>query len=294
MDTAEVQTLLEDLGGNIDDLETSLEPLIKASLSTTTSRLPLLDKAKLYVLATYAIESILFSYLRLNGVDAKEHAVFRELTRVKDYFEKVKAAEAGPIKPTSVLDKSAAARFIKQGLAGNDRYDQQHAVRGAAKRKAEQLEQTSQWGSHNRFESTAKRLRAQEPMVTVVKADEASEEEIPATEPQVKMSKKEKKAARLQLSNDTGPSKERSDRASARRQHRMDVTNQRPVADAAGAQDNTSNAAEPTRAGKAVQSSHGTPESLHRDQDEPHQTSNKKRKRGKGGNMRQELQHEKA
>lgn len=56
------------------------------------------------------------AYLRLNGVNAKEHPVFRELTRVKQYFEKIKAAEGVVDKPTVKLDKAAAGRFIKHAL----------------------------------------------------------------------------------------------------------------------------------------------------------------------------------
>jgi exosome complex protein LRP1 len=54
----------------------------------------------------------------LNGVKATEHPVFRELTRVKQYFEKIKTFENGPDQRKLHLDKAAAARFIKQGLAG--------------------------------------------------------------------------------------------------------------------------------------------------------------------------------
>lgn len=60
MDSTKVMSLLEALDDEIDDLEESLEPLVKVALSETASKLPLLDKAKLYVLVTYAIESMLF------------------------------------------------------------------------------------------------------------------------------------------------------------------------------------------------------------------------------------------
>ena len=60
MDTSKVLSLLEQLDGEIDDLDDSLAPLLTTALSETASKLPLLDKAKLYVLVTYAIESILF------------------------------------------------------------------------------------------------------------------------------------------------------------------------------------------------------------------------------------------
>lgn len=77
--------------------------------------------------------------LKLNGVDAKEHAVFQELARVKHYFEKIKSAEtSGPAKRK--LDGAAATRFISRALvshssiataygalislkAGNDKHD---------------------------------------------------------------------------------------------------------------------------------------------------------------------------
>lgn len=52
--------MLETLDDNIDDVEEALSPLLKVALSDTAGRLPLLDKAQLYVLVTYAVESVLF------------------------------------------------------------------------------------------------------------------------------------------------------------------------------------------------------------------------------------------
>ena len=164
MDPEDVQSLVEDLEGNIDDLESALAPIVKTALSASTSKLPLLDKAKLYVLATYSIESILFSALRLRGVDAKAHPVFQELSRVKEYFEKIKAAEGAGTKRSTQVDKDAAGRFIKHGLAGNEKYDKERAERverekAGAKRKLEALEGV---GKHTRFDGAAKRIRAAE------------------------------------------------------------------------------------------------------------------------------------
>ncbi|KAL8895967.1 MAG: hypothetical protein Q9207_007937, partial [Kuettlingeria erythrocarpa] len=112
--------LLEALGNNIDGLEEALAPLIKGTLVDAVSRLPLLDKAQLFVLVTYALETMLFSYLRLNDINAKEHAVFLELARVKQYFEKIRDIEnAGSKRENLSLDKAAAGRFIKHPLNGN-------------------------------------------------------------------------------------------------------------------------------------------------------------------------------
>lgn len=60
MDAANLSPLLEQLEDNVNDLQHALSPLIKHALSDIAAKLPLLDKAKLYVLVTYAIESILF------------------------------------------------------------------------------------------------------------------------------------------------------------------------------------------------------------------------------------------
>jgi hypothetical protein len=58
--TANIIALLEKLDDDIDDLDDSIAPILETSISDAASKLPILDKAKLYVLTTYAIESILF------------------------------------------------------------------------------------------------------------------------------------------------------------------------------------------------------------------------------------------
>lgn len=60
MDAVDLVPMLEGLEEHIDDLEDSLLPIMKTNLADITSKLPLLEKAKLQVLVTYAIESILF------------------------------------------------------------------------------------------------------------------------------------------------------------------------------------------------------------------------------------------
>jgi exosome complex protein LRP1 len=202
MDSSDVKELVEDMSGSIDDLEASLAPLLNVTLSSSTSKLPLLDKAKLYVLATYAIDSVLFSYLRLNGQNIKDHPVVQEIMRVRSYFNKIKEVEAGPAQRNTTLDKDAAARFIKHGLSGNDKYDQARqeriaADKSGAKRKAEEFEASAQYGSGNRFAGMAKRMKAEEATVPVVKASEASEDEDDNGE-DASISKADRKAAKHQ------------------------------------------------------------------------------------------------
>lgn len=60
MDSASLLPLLEQLDDHVDDLEEVLEPFLGQSLSKTSKNLPVMDKAKLHVLVTYTLESLLF------------------------------------------------------------------------------------------------------------------------------------------------------------------------------------------------------------------------------------------
>ena len=60
MEISNLVPLVELLDDSIDDLEDALEPLLRSALLDVAGKLPLLDKAQLFVLVTYAIESILF------------------------------------------------------------------------------------------------------------------------------------------------------------------------------------------------------------------------------------------
>lgn len=60
MEATDLVSLIELLDDKNDDLEDALESLMSSPLVDTASKLPVLDKAQLYVLITYAIESLLF------------------------------------------------------------------------------------------------------------------------------------------------------------------------------------------------------------------------------------------
>ncbi|KAL4862923.1 Sas10/Utp3/C1D family-domain-containing protein [Aspergillus spectabilis] len=139
MDSGNLIPLLERLDDDVDDLEEVLAPIFESTVIETSKKLRVLDKAKFHVLLTYTLESLIYSYLRIRGVEAKEHPVFRELTRVKQYSEKIKLLEAEPEKRSMVLDKQAAGRFIKHGLAGNEKFDLQREEQLAKEKARAQL-----------------------------------------------------------------------------------------------------------------------------------------------------------
>ena len=63
MDTANLLPLLEQLDDNVDDLQDVLEPLLATSLNKMSKNMPIMDKAKIHVLITYALESLIFCKL---------------------------------------------------------------------------------------------------------------------------------------------------------------------------------------------------------------------------------------
>ncbi|KAF4553191.1 Sas10/Utp3/C1D-like protein [Elsinoe fawcettii] len=159
-DSMHVASLLSNLSAHVDTTATTLQPLLARPLSSTAGKLPLLDKAKLYIHVAYAIESLLFSQLQLSGVDAKAHPIFSELKRVRSYFEKIKHAE-GQGGPNMRLAKDAAGRMIKAGLAGNDRKDREDAAKGT-KRKVQEDELVERYSKGNRFGAARKRMKEAE------------------------------------------------------------------------------------------------------------------------------------
>ncbi|KXX80897.1 Nuclear nucleic acid-binding protein C1D [Madurella mycetomatis] len=118
MDVSDITPQLEQLEEDLNQVKEVLKPLLN-DIGDVSSKLPLLDKAKLYVLASYAIESLLFSTLRLNGVDTTEHAVLTELTRVKQHMEKIQKIETPPAERETTVNTEATARFLRSDLSDN-------------------------------------------------------------------------------------------------------------------------------------------------------------------------------
>ncbi len=67
MEVTDISPLLDKLDTDLAELQTAIKPLL-GDLEDISSRLPLLDRAKLNVLVAYALESLLFctfSYIHI-------------------------------------------------------------------------------------------------------------------------------------------------------------------------------------------------------------------------------------
>ncbi|EGX89999.1 exosome-associated family protein [Cordyceps militaris CM01] len=109
---------LDKLDSQLDSLEEALAPLF-GDIDEVASQLPLLDKAKLFSLITYSIESLIFSALKVQGADTQNHPVLAELKRVQQYFAKIKAAEEPAGERTTTPNQEATARILKAALSDN-------------------------------------------------------------------------------------------------------------------------------------------------------------------------------
>lgn len=208
MDVTDITAQLDHLDDDIDKLEQALKPLMH-NLNDVASKLPLLDKAKLYVLAAYAIESALFckmtalvyrlcfgsifinvvplAALRLKGTDAKQHPVFKELVRTRQYFEKIKKAEEPQAQRTQTVNTQAAIRFIKADLADNQNQDMNTKLKEQlAKERAKAAVNAAKAKSQKRpaEDSAAESAKAESP------GDGSDDEEGEIQEPQRKKTRK--------------------------------------------------------------------------------------------------------
>lgn len=134
------------------------------------------------------------AYLRLHGVKARDHPVFRELTRVKQYFDKIKTAENPPTTDSNQsLDKSAAKRFIAAALSGNDKYDLARAEQQAKERTK----------AHIKFLEVSGKRKAEE----VAKEDDAADTDSSDNSSESEESKVKEQASKKQKTAAEAPSK---------------------------------------------------------------------------------------
>ncbi|KAI9274610.1 hypothetical protein BDA99DRAFT_498017 [Phascolomyces articulosus] len=122
------------LKSRIDLIQKHLDPILAGPLSETYGQLPTNEKAQFEVLLSYTLNTLCHIYLKTYGVDPIDHQVTNELRRIKQYIEKIKAAEGRGPKRTMELDKDAADRFIKSALAGEDEDQNQEASTSTKKR----------------------------------------------------------------------------------------------------------------------------------------------------------------
>lgn len=106
----ELVTNIQNLDHSIVDIETLLESRINVDYNSLSME----DKIKHDLLIAFALNSLYWVYLRLDGADPTTHSIKRELDRVKTTIDMAKGALAK--KNMLRVDKQAASRFIDHAL----------------------------------------------------------------------------------------------------------------------------------------------------------------------------------
>ncbi len=116
-------------------------------------------------------------------MDAKNHPVFKELTRVRQYFEKIKNIEEPPPKrPEQSLNKEAAIRFIRSDLADNKEVNTK-LTEMIAKERAKAALKTAQQASKRKADESG----------SSEDSDVKSDSQKAQTDPPAKKKKKDRK-----------------------------------------------------------------------------------------------------
>ncbi|KAJ3259952.1 DNA-binding protein c1d [Boothiomyces macroporosus] len=110
-----------------------LEPLFQVPIEEHYEKLDQRQKASLLVTLAFAINTLTFVYLKIQGVNPKSHRVKAELARCKTYFDKLSFFRKE--EPTLKVDEQAAKRFIKSALEKVDRDDAEMRASGQSGRE---------------------------------------------------------------------------------------------------------------------------------------------------------------
>lgn len=91
-----------------------IENTLQKAMEIKTEDLTKEEKLQLDIFLTYAVNSLYFMYLRVNGDNISTHPVKHELGRIKEAMERQKHISDKNYRPK--INEAAAKRFVKAGL----------------------------------------------------------------------------------------------------------------------------------------------------------------------------------
>ncbi|CAG0891772.1 unnamed protein product [Darwinula stevensoni] len=130
----ELQIKLTALHRSLSSVEEALQPLMHKSREDFIRNMAPLDCAKADLVTLYAINSLFWVYLQLEGCDPREHGIKGELSRIQQAMQRLKETTDKANMPR--LDQQAAKRFIRGGLWEPKDKDAQEESKQGKKRKS--------------------------------------------------------------------------------------------------------------------------------------------------------------
>jgi len=112
----ELADVIKEFQESLSDLETVLHPLLSSGGRDDlhSEKMSSVDKAKLDCLSAFAVNSLVWVWMRTKGVNPKETEVKAELDRVKKTMAKLK--EIQDKEKRQKVDQGAAKRMVASGL----------------------------------------------------------------------------------------------------------------------------------------------------------------------------------
>tara|TARA_B110000208_G_C11716531_1_gene411279 strand:- start:133 stop:888 length:756 start_codon:yes stop_codon:yes gene_type:complete len=85
---------VRNISSQLEGVRAHLKPLLQLPIQTTLTTMPPIERARLQVAVGFAVNALMFIYLKTKGENPSEHPVKKELDRVRAYLKKMKSAEA--------------------------------------------------------------------------------------------------------------------------------------------------------------------------------------------------------
>ena len=113
---SEIEGPCEEFHQSLLQTDTMLKKLLAVPAEALDEKLSTLDKARLNLTLCFAVDSLFWAFLTVQGVQPRDHAVKKELDRVRQYMGKLKEIEEKEKKPEQRVNKDAAKRFVRNAL----------------------------------------------------------------------------------------------------------------------------------------------------------------------------------
>lgn len=108
-----------------------IEKTIQKAMEMKTDELSQQEKLNLDIFLTYAVNSLYFMYLRVNGDNLSSHPIKHELGRMKEAMERQKQIADRKFRPR--VNEEAAKRFVKSGLYDHNQKNEEFRKRHSQK-----------------------------------------------------------------------------------------------------------------------------------------------------------------
>lgn len=162
-DIEDVNLFVESLNTSIGKLHDEIEPILTKPVEEIASGTDSpLDTIKVYNNFSYTLVSLIFSYLKIIGINTSEHPIGEDLNKIKSYMKRLKDMEANLTRQERHKNTDTANDYLVQTLGTKDDKEQE-------KEDSPAISRLNFQGTHTKFDDADR--------------DQKGERKIPSEEP---------------------------------------------------------------------------------------------------------------